>query len=61
MIFGVAGVHICRFELRSTVCWWDSRPAIAWTVSLMLAAAKAAGQGPPVLQVGDAMLDTDTS
>ncbi len=28
-------VHICRAEVRSAVCWWDSSPAMAWTVWLM--------------------------
>jgi hypothetical protein len=29
------GVHVCGAEVRSAVCWWDSRPATAWMVSLM--------------------------
>ncbi len=48
-------VHVCRADVRSAVCWWDSSPATAWTESIMLAAAEVASQGPPGFQVGDAI------
>ncbi len=29
------GAHVCQAGIRSAVCCWDSRPAMAWTVSSM--------------------------
>ncbi len=56
------GFHLCRVDVRSAVCWWDSRPATACDgVAHVLAAAEVAGQSSPVLQVSDAVLDADAS
>lgn len=32
---GGLGAHVCHARTRSAVCCWDSRPAMAWTVSSM--------------------------
>jgi hypothetical protein len=44
------------------VCWWESSPGDSLDdVAHVLASAVVMGEGPPILEMADAVLDPDTA